>query len=315
MRRVPAETRERRLIIVNQIAYTGSASFGSVLDASFWQHETLHFPPDRWLDFDRHDPADVARAVDDGRAVCHDYLSREFALRPWVKVISWHNSLTPEDAHRFPGADVKLVTMLRDPVTRFLSSFMYWPTSLERLERAERTPAADFNYMTTHLSGAPHAAARREDLERAKENLIKHACIGLTERFDESVDLFYKVFNLPNAGWRQNRGAVNPYRHTPIPDAVKARIRELSALDMELYAFATQLFAEMLDAYRDVALRQPSATDRVVIELHRLDRWRAKWLTKARGFARRGFKRRSPPPDVEELVAPALGTTSISQAQ
>jgi hypothetical protein len=85
----------------------------------------------------------------------------------------------------------------------------------------------------------------RDDLDSVKAMLIElDAHPGLTERFAESLHVFERVTGRRLASGQVLNQNANPNRLPleAIPARVKDRIRELSALDIELYEFAGEMF-------------------------------------------------------------------------
>jgi hypothetical protein len=122
------------------------------------------------------------------------------------------------------------------------------------------------------------ASAEPGDLEGARARLEEFAFVGLTERFQESLFLLCYTF-----GWRpmvdlpRLRVSADRPRREQLSAGALERIRDLNALDLELFAAAERLFEaryaqmteELLDLYGDPArtsLPRPLAQD-VVYEL------------------------------------------------
>ena len=154
---------------------------------------------------------------------------------------------------------------------------------MEALRLAERTPEVDFNLLTTYLSGCETYCATENDLARAKENLRRYDFIGITENYDDTMKTFCKKFSFPYLDWTCLNQYAFPQRTTPIPDDVKARIKELSYMDLELYEYGKALFAKQVEQYRQVPLQAPTRMDKVLFRLRDFDRWRGK----AQRFAKR----------------------------
>lgn len=80
----------------------------------------------------------------------------------------------------------------------------------------------------------------RERLAFAKQNLAGIDVLGLTERYDEFLDDLHAWF-----GWdveRDARANATPASEIqPVSDALRRRIAEDNAIDLELYAYAKQL--------------------------------------------------------------------------
>lgn len=145
--------------------------------------------------------------------------------------------------------DYAFMTMLRDPVDRFLSHFYFHlDTALEkqcpngRLEEfIEGNSAREFgSMMTQFLSGLPmgsdfHAA---EAVEAAKANLDKFDIVGL---LDELPDFQQQVSDRLGTRLRighQNVGQNRRGSTAEVSPDIMARVRTLCAPDQALYDFA-----------------------------------------------------------------------------
>lgn len=160
------------------------------------------------------------------------------------------------------------VTMLRDPVSRLISHYHHMlddPTHyLHRWTMREKLTLEQYienpfgsleldNGQTRMLANyrlgqaPPTSGKNRPMLESAVENLERcFCCVGLTERFDETM-----VLLADSLGW----AGVPPYlparvgRNRPglsITEAVKNRIQERNALDCELYDLVRRRFEEQV---------------------------------------------------------------------
>jgi hypothetical protein len=89
-------------------------------------------------------------------------------------------------------------------------------------------------------------------LDAAKENLsASMVTFGLTERFDESLELLKEAFGwpgIPSYGRERVTRRYPPAEQTPIPTL--EAIRRFNMLDIELYEFGRRLFEERLAAFR-----------------------------------------------------------------
>ena len=170
--------------------------------------------------------------------------------------------------HRFVPGDSAYATFLREPIARASSFYRYACThsdhylyrsineerlSLEALLEREETSEL-FNLQTRMIAGCvndPRTSVDRAALERAKENLRTHFCfVGLTEAFDASLLLLARTL-----GWRMpfyvRRNASGKERrlNNVGDEQINGLLREANALDLELYAFAQELFeAQLRDA-------------------------------------------------------------------
>lgn len=179
-------------------------------------------------------------------------------------------------AYRFRDhlpAETAAFTFLRDPVDRAVSAFHYFrwlgPTGLAAagaspaLFRSCELSLLDFlkaepdaaranlgNVQTWMLSrtdmpsetGDPLTAG---DLAIALQALGEMAFVGLTEQFDESIAGLCRRcgWPAPDAAEHVNRTPGRP-RLTALDPATLAAVRELTALDAELYRYAEARFAD-----------------------------------------------------------------------
>lgn len=157
--------------------------------------------------------------------------------------------------------DVRLFTMLRDPLDRAISHYFHYRrrsddrihplamrSSLVEWVRARGLVEMD-NGQTRRLAGlmnVPCGALTRAALDVAKSNLARFAVVGLTERFDESLLLLHRAFGWPLRRLHPcNVGENRPARDAFAGDAAK-QIAEHNALDMELYGCARELLERAL---------------------------------------------------------------------
>ncbi len=173
--------------------------------------------------------------------------------------------------------DVRIITMLRDPVARTVSHYRYMatlahhplrevfagvplPELLEDPEIGRQMVNPQVYYFGRDLdlevlrrNLAPEGpeiypwdnrpGQRELSLERARERLATAAFVGLQERFDDSLLLLAETFgwNPPAESTRLN---VTPGRSKKdgIPGEWLEAARARNDLDMALYTFATELF-------------------------------------------------------------------------
>ena len=176
--------------------------------------------------------------------------------------------------HRLVPNPCTYITLLRDPVERVISQYYYAKNRPghylhERLNQpnmtlyeyaAQRVTPESINQQTTMLAGVRFATWQaeptREILELAKHNLQKHfRVVGLVEHFDASLLLMQRAF-----GWRlpwylrENVTREKPVRAQIDPRA-GTLLAELNRLDIELYAFARELFSAQCRTYGDSLAR------------------------------------------------------------
>jgi hypothetical protein len=159
--------------------------------------------------------------------------------------------------HEFLPQGATYITMLREPVARFFSSYHFIQRRplhpMHRKVTSERIGVEDFIRLTPHrqnlqcslIAGIKNNGTCDErTLEIAKENLVKSfSVVGICERFEESLVLIARTFDW-DVPFYENR-KVSKTRPEIEPGAVEM-IREHNLLDLELYEFGKNLFAESL---------------------------------------------------------------------
>lgn len=156
----------------------------------------------------------------------------------------------------------RCVTLLRDPVQRIVSYYAFARhmdrgahsdlarrASITQWIDALRLPETD-NGMVRRLSGALHEAAigacTRQMLERAKVNLAQFAVVGLTDRFEEFYALLASRLRLPMRTYVAAKVNARRPRIDQLDRGTLAEIERRNALDVELYRFGGELFAQQL---------------------------------------------------------------------
>jgi len=156
-------------------------------------------------------------------------------------------------------------TMLREPIDRVVSGYYMYQRkgqippdmTLEEFCVSHRKPGSNLQtsflsgyFLERHLDGKEPdpAAFNREMLNLAKENLRRHVVVGLTERFDESLLLVQEAFGWPTFRMLHARANVgrNRVAMKQLSAETLAFVSSQNELDLELYAFAKQLFEEQL---------------------------------------------------------------------
>jgi len=169
-----------------------------------------------------------------------------------VKCISAHVSYH-EDLHEGLDPDRKAVTLLRDPVSRFMSHYYYVqrrhpdpsrPDTLEAFVETEMAQSYGSTYLLYYARTFQHTT---KDLAAAmtlaKANLDRFALIGDLKRGDAFRKALRNLVRRPLLSWERNKrpggkGASNP---SEISADLRARITEICAPDIELYKYATSL--------------------------------------------------------------------------
>lgn len=142
--------------------------------------------------------------------------------------------------------DFRFATMLRDPISRVISQFDFEQRVFGRHEDQSIVDFIDglssyeFNLQTAALCGSPRFPIDEINLEQAKGNLHMFDFVGFVERFDESLGLFNRIFDIDSSAPAPVENAGPPGQ--PLPDWLTDRIRERARFDLELYDYARRLY-------------------------------------------------------------------------
>ena len=174
----------------------------------------------------------------------------------------------PYGMHEWAGRPATYISILREPVDH-VSSYYYYvrrrPTDPlyetfnaegMSLEAFARSPLADEweNMQTRLICGSavpeawdPQQPVTRAMLEAAKANVERDfACVGLTDRFDESLLLMARIFGWKNVHYVRRRVSHSRPRGSALDAGAVEAIRARTALDAELYEFAREHFERQL---------------------------------------------------------------------
>ncbi|MGH8095344.1 MAG: sulfotransferase family 2 domain-containing protein [Chthoniobacterales bacterium] len=149
------------------------------------------------------------------------------------------------------------MTMLREPVARFFSSYYFLQRRplhpMHRKVTSERIGVEDFIRLTPHrqnlqcslIAGIKSTGKCEEStLELAKQHLAESfSVVGICERFEESLILMAQTYNW-DVPFYENR-KVSKTRPIVQPGAVEM-IKEHNQLDLELYRFGKEIFEASL---------------------------------------------------------------------
>jgi Galactose-3-O-sulfotransferase len=176
----------------------------------------------------------------------------------------------PYGVHELLPQGATYITMLRDPVTRLLSSYYFilrrplHPLH-RRMKRGHLSPEdlmrltpEKQNLQCRFISGiGKRGSCDGQALEMAKQNLKRSfRVVGLSERFHESLLLMIAAFGWKVPFYRDRKVArVRPRVDPKIAQA----IREHNSLDVELYEFGKELFEEELRKNREALQQVESA--------------------------------------------------------
>lgn len=164
----------------------------------------------------------------------------------------------PFGVHAYMPNRCRYVTVLREPIARVVSVYKFVLRStnhvlhervvtegidLELYVNSEMDEGQTRNSQTRQLSGKQFGSLDRSDLDSAKRNLESFQVVGLAERFDETFVLLRRELKL-RFPFFITRNVSPPFEVSP---AALELIRDRNELDLELYAFARDLFLEQLE--------------------------------------------------------------------
>ena len=165
-------------------------------------------------------------------------LKKVISINPFVKCVAGH-SVSPTSNLTDIVPDIKYITILRNPINRYISHYQYWVERLDReltFEQFLKTGKA--NLQTKKIAGS-------DNLSMAKEILSKNFfLVGIVEEFDQFLVLLknkikplkfepmYEIKNLSNSK--------SPIKYKIQKDIEKYYddIIKANLLDIDLYNFA-----------------------------------------------------------------------------
>ena len=173
------------------------------------------------------------------------------------------------------------ITMLREPVARFLSSYYFIQRRplhpMHRKVTTERVSVEDFIRLTPHrqnlqcrlIAGAKgNETCDERTLDQAKDHLTRSfSVVGICERFEESLVLLARTFDW-GIPYYENRKVA---KTRPRVDAgALEMIKEHNRFDLELYDFGKNLFQEMVNKRKSEIMEGLTELE----SLRRPGRWR-----------------------------------------
>jgi len=186
----------------------------------------------------------------------------QFVLRmnPFIKIISGH-SLKPSVDLEHIGKRIKYITILRNPVNRYLSHYEH---SI-RINEAKWT-FDDFMNIEEHNNFQTRKIAGKEDLNLAKNILAKKFyVVGIVEQFENFLELLSFKLNFNKKVLRyeiKNRGK-NKDLVSELRSKYLNKIINKNELDIKLYKYVEEkLLAEQKEKVEEYFLNK-NKTDRV----------------------------------------------------
>ncbi len=164
-------------------------------------------------------------------------------LEPGTRAVHGHFIAT-KYWRRYPEA--RYMAWFREPVERLASHYYYWKRKPDR-----KNPTC-LRLIEEDLSLDAFAALpEMRDIQARFLGEVpaeRLAFVGLTERYDESMDLFRRAF-YPSLAAETEQTNANPERdgdRYDLDPALRTTIEGLNAADVKLYAVAVSRFEELL---------------------------------------------------------------------
>lgn len=187
------------------------------------------------------------------------------------RLIAGHFSLP---SHELIARDRYSLTVLRDPIRTIFSTYTFWRGAPEQnlatlaaknlsfpdfVKYFECSPAVISNPFTHHFAGLSRELACDDTsgptlLAMAKHNLSAFHFVGICEEFERSARLLCRElsWHVPVPLPHENRSG-SEKSIADIDERTMEILRERSALDFELYAYAVAIFGEREQASLDSA--------------------------------------------------------------
>jgi hypothetical protein len=167
-------------------------------------------------------------------------------LEPGTRAVHGHFIAT-KYWRRYP--DARYMAWFREPVERLASHYYYWKRKPDRKNpTCRRLIEEDLSLEAFAALPEMRDIQARFLGEVPAEHL---AFVGLTERYDESIDLFRRAF-YPALPAITDRTNVNPERdgdRYDLEPAVRNTIEELNRADLALYPAAATRFEQLLSEH------------------------------------------------------------------
>lgn len=171
----------------------------------------------------------------------------------------------PYGLHEYLPRPAKYFTILREPVERVISYYYFVQSEPEhylydyvctpgmtiRRYLEDRVSLQTDNMQMRLLSGiwtaVEYGKCDRAMLDLAKQNLAERfAVVGLTERFDETLLLLQRALGWRDVFYHRHNVTQGRPRQKALPQETLDVIAAHNHLDLELYAFARELFKKQV---------------------------------------------------------------------
>jgi len=166
-----------------------------------------------------------------------------------IKMLSGH---FPQSSGIIFPKKPKYLIFLRKPLNRAVSNLFHLQRLNDKYKDKSLEEIFEIGYNSVNCLQVRYLAnaigkknLTQQDLNVAKKNLRNCHFLGITERFDESIDLAKSVF-----GWnfsKTRKDNVNVYKNYDLlSDELLLKIKTANNLDEELYHYALELFEQFI---------------------------------------------------------------------
>lgn len=170
-----------------------------------------------------------------------------------IKYISGHFSFS-ETAYRYFSQKYAFITVLREPVSRWISSYFYnryksidyckIQTDIEEYLESELGQSHGREYIKLLID--PHENQNytsAQAIEKAKQNLDKFSLVGCLEYQQDFINKFKEIFGKKLLIHKINKNPKsNAYQKSIVTENLKKKVREICQPDIEIYNYALTKF-------------------------------------------------------------------------
>ncbi|PIG90646.1 hypothetical protein CSQ79_25750 [Gloeocapsopsis sp. IPPAS B-1203] len=173
-----------------------------------------------------------------------------YMCQPKINYIAGHFSFS-EVAYQNFSNKYAFITVLRNPVKRWISAYFYNRYTISKLDEdfyeflsSERALKGGCMYVKS--IGGPNKSGdytSEDAVKRAKENLHKFSIVGLLEHKEEFVNQFEQRFGRKLKIRSYNRSIQSEgFKKSFITEEIETKIKELCRPDIEVYEYALNHF-------------------------------------------------------------------------
>lgn len=191
-------------------------------------------------------PKPIGFTNDERTAFKEEYLQRLMKKLPFIQGVSGHNVRPFTKYENVVKGDVFRFTILREPVSRYLSHLNYQRTdmgidhSIESYLESKR----DNNFQVNKIAGTNSA----DDAIKIADELLQF--VGIMEYFDQSIILLDHLLPIQLNAYFMKRNVLKdkkevqhkPYKWNDFTPAQQAKVQENNAEDIKLYNHCLEQF-------------------------------------------------------------------------